>query len=143
VLDAFNIVFLVHFTFPAVKFGGVFQAESHLRNLFIFLELQLVKELLFSLQVSGIELDGSGVLFEVRHGLGIVAKRNMKTFTNFRLGIRTGLHSLDDSLFQLVFLVMGDLLRVVLREVVDSGIGFVVPLLGYFRMCLVDLRERD
>ena len=37
VLDAFNVVFLVHFTFPAVKFRGVFQAESHLRDLFIFL----------------------------------------------------------------------------------------------------------
>jgi len=93
--------------------------------------------------VSGVELDGSGILFEVRHGLRFVAKRNMKTFTYFRLGIRTRLHSLDDSLLQFVFLVVSDLLRVVLRKVVDPGVGFVVPLLGHLRMSLVDLRERD
>jgi hypothetical protein len=36
---------------------------------------------------------------------------------------------------------MADFVLVVLREVVDSGVGFVVPLLLYFLAGLVNLRE--
>jgi len=141
-LDALNVVFLVHFTFPAVKLRGVFQTESHLSNLLVLLGLKLVKQLLLSLKVSCVEFDRSGIPFEVRHRLSIVmVSGNMKTFSYFRKSIRTGLDSLDHTLLELVLLVMLDLLLEVLREVVDSGVSFVVSLFLHFFVSLVDLRE--
>ena len=67
VLKAFNLILLIHFRFPAVELGSIFQTHGHLVELGLLLPLFEINEMFFSFQSSDIQLDICIILIEVGH----------------------------------------------------------------------------
>ena len=72
VLEALDLVFLVHLSLPAIELRSVLQAHCHLLELDLSLILFLINQVLFSLESRHIELDIGVVFIKVGHGSGSV-----------------------------------------------------------------------
>lgn len=67
VLEALNLILLIHLSLPTVELGRVLQAHSHLLKFLLLFSFLKVNQVLLSFESGNVELDVSVLFFEVGH----------------------------------------------------------------------------